>query len=200
MAASNALFWTGKGWNGSELMMGSTIPYLTRRPNHQRIRLMSATFVKTITIAYQGMQALYLLLGGLGMRNSYGDSFAFDSLLFPLAVIGLGRIPGALWMTEDYSYADYNEDATAIKVSDPIPEDFDFHSRHRSRCDASSPKLERMVGVVLLHSSFGTPPRFDILYATPQRRRQEDVHSQPILRNAGLPGFVGHICHHSALL
>jgi hypothetical protein len=126
MAATNAIFWTRRGWNGSEIMMLSTSPHLTRKPNHTRIRLLSATSVKTITIAYQGIEALYLLLGGLGMRNSYGDSFAFDSLFFPLSVIGLMRIPGALWMTEDYSYADYNGDTAAIEVTKPEPDAFDY--------------------------------------------------------------------------
>jgi hypothetical protein len=86
MAAANAILWTERGWDGSESMITDPGLELVRVPNHIRIRFFSATCAKTVTIIFQGVEALFLLLGGLGMRSSYGDSFAFDSLSLSLSL------------------------------------------------------------------------------------------------------------------
>jgi hypothetical protein len=113
MAASNAIFWTARGWDGSQSVMSSSRVFLTRVPSRARIGFFSATSVKTLIIALQGVQAIYCLL--IKPLN-WGVAMAVDSVFFPLAVFGLLRLPAALWLTEDYSYADYNNDVKIPQV------------------------------------------------------------------------------------
>jgi hypothetical protein len=99
MAASNALFWTADGWDGSEEMMVKSRLFCTRTPSMPRIALFSGAAIKTAIVAFQGLQAIYYV--------AIPDSSAsMATLFFPVALLGLLRIPPALWLSEDYSYAD----------------------------------------------------------------------------------------------
>ena len=47
MAGSNALFWTTKGWNGSEVVMRESRRLLTRTPRERHAAILSGSFAKT---------------------------------------------------------------------------------------------------------------------------------------------------------
>lgn len=120
MAASNALFWTSHGWDGSESMIALTSTYLIKPPPHSRVSIFSKSFVKTVVITFQGVQATYALVVGFTKSAAAVDiaDIALDRLFFPLAVLGLIRLFAAAWVTEDYYY-DEHEDRLA-RSSTPI--------------------------------------------------------------------------------
>jgi hypothetical protein len=120
MAASNAYFWTERGWDGTEEMMGKSRVYCTSIPLHHRTELFSKETAKTIAITLQGVQAIYSLIGGLTGQMDYPLTVNLATIFFPLAVFGLMRLPTAPWITEDYRYADYH---TIAESSRPLPDD-----------------------------------------------------------------------------
>ncbi|RYP02262.1 hypothetical protein DL764_005869 [Monosporascus ibericus] len=107
IAASNALFWTSRGWDGSEIMVTAGLPYCTRLPDHPRVTIFSQEMIKTIIVTLQGIQALIPLLSGLSTSRA-SDSFvqwmAVDTIFFPLSILGLFRLCCAAWLTEDFLY------------------------------------------------------------------------------------------------
>ena len=105
LAASSANFWTSRGWDGSEEMVGRSRAYCTKLPDSSRATLLSGSSIKTLIITLQGAQALYTLVEGL-KNGIYGSTVAIDSIFFPLAVFGLVRLSAALWLTDDYHYAE----------------------------------------------------------------------------------------------
>ncbi|RDW67518.1 hypothetical protein BP6252_08914 [Coleophoma cylindrospora] len=111
MAATNACFWTDRGWDGSEEMMEKSRRFCTHAPPRRRTAILSADSAKTIIISLQGAQALYSLVTGVlqyyGIGNSSFDyTIAVDSLFSPLAVLGLLRLYAASWLTNDYLYVE----------------------------------------------------------------------------------------------
>jgi hypothetical protein len=107
MAASNALFWINGEWDGSESMIGKTRNCCIRdaeKKHLRRIQLISGSTATTIVVTLQGIQAIYELVGGVTHRIDLGVTIAINNIFFPLAVIGLLRIPAALWLTDDYAY------------------------------------------------------------------------------------------------
>lgn len=104
-AATNALFWTSRGWDGSEAMIGASLPYCTHLP--ARVALFSREMAKTIIVTLQGLQAGIPLVIGLRTTRA-ADSFVHwvgvDTVFFPLAILGLLRLFSAFWLTDDYSY------------------------------------------------------------------------------------------------
>lgn len=142
MAASNTLFWTAKGWDGSESIMRSSRVFLTRIPSRTRISFFSATSAKTLTITLQGVQAIYCLL----VRPlDWGVAMAIDSIFFPLALLGLLRLPAAIWLTEDYSYADYNTD---VKIPQVPASNRDSNVRQSEDRPFTQPKTLRAMGLL----------------------------------------------------
>ncbi|KXJ86029.1 hypothetical protein Micbo1qcDRAFT_219873 [Microdochium bolleyi] len=124
LAASNALFWTGTprnttttigGWNGTEAMITASIPYCTALPLHAHAELLSWETVKTAIITLQGVQALYVLAGGVGRSSSVegantGLQDAVDNAFFPFTLIGLFRLTAAYWLTSTgFGYAARDE-------------------------------------------------------------------------------------------
>lgn len=65
IAATNALFWTSEGWNGSEEMVAVSLRYCMHRPDHPRITLISREIIKTVIVALQGVQAIVVFGGPL---------------------------------------------------------------------------------------------------------------------------------------
>ena len=107
MAGNCALFWTGNGWDGSEEMMLKSRAFCTRIPSLRRISFVSVSMATTVIVTIQGIQSVYSPLQGYSDGN-YAFGLAFDTIFFSLAFLGLMRIPAALWLTEDFSYADIN--------------------------------------------------------------------------------------------
>jgi hypothetical protein len=123
-------------------MMSSSRIFLTRIPSRTRISLLSATSAKTLTITLQGVQSIYSLL--IKPRN-WGFVMALDSVFFPLAVLGLLRLPAALWLTEDFSYADYNKDVEILRA----PVSISDSTVHQSQ-DPSSTQSKTLLTMGLL--------------------------------------------------
>ncbi|KAH7067978.1 hypothetical protein BKA63DRAFT_520876 [Paraphoma chrysanthemicola] len=106
-AASNAIFWTAEGWNGSEEMVKVAAPYCLRYPDHAIVPLFSSTALKSLFATLQGASAVYALVALLlGAKNvSFSVDMAVDMIFFPLAVLGLLRLCAALWLVDDFEYA-----------------------------------------------------------------------------------------------
>jgi hypothetical protein len=113
MAASNALFWTTRGWDGSEEMIQRTRSHCLKFPDKPRATIFSKSFVKTAVITIQGVQAIIVLLKGFFSNNVFISNIAIDTIFFPLAVLGLLRLFAAPWLTEDYFYAELEDRSTA---------------------------------------------------------------------------------------
>ncbi|KAI1074733.1 hypothetical protein F5B20DRAFT_562791 [Whalleya microplaca] len=125
MAATNALFWTSRGWDGSEDMVTSASPYCTLFPEHSRINLFSREMLKTIIVTLQGTQAVVALgmaLGGSSSSDGFVVFMGVDLIFFPLAFIGLVRLFCALWLTDDFAYTSLQStrliESTAAKNED----------------------------------------------------------------------------------
>jgi hypothetical protein len=110
MAASNALFWTPRGWDGSEEMIQRSRPYCLKLPDEPRATLFSKSSVNTAVITIQGVQAMAILIGGF--TKGATSNFALDTIFSPLAVLGLLRLCAAPWLTDDYSYAEHEDRST----------------------------------------------------------------------------------------
>ena len=111
LAASNAILWTGKGWDGGEDMILAADPYCLRYPESTHVRLFSLTVVKTIITTLQGISAAYSLIGLLaGIRViNLNPHLGVDQVFMPLAVLGLLRLFPAAWLSEDFTYASVHE-------------------------------------------------------------------------------------------
>ncbi|KAK4452759.1 hypothetical protein QBC34DRAFT_483263 [Podospora aff. communis PSN243] len=104
MAAANAIFWTDKGWDGSEEMVAQSIKYCASLPRSSRASVISGEFVKTVIVTLQGIQAIYIFTGSLNGTTKM-PRFAVDTALSPIAFLGLVRLPVAFWLTSEYAFA-----------------------------------------------------------------------------------------------
>ncbi|KAF8862231.1 hypothetical protein BDZ45DRAFT_686980 [Acephala macrosclerotiorum] len=109
LAASNALFWTHRGWDGSEAMIQRSRKYCIKPPDSTRIGLLSKSFFKTVIVTIQGVQAAILLVGGFTSATSFTTTLSISSIFFPLAIFGLLRLCAAPWLTDDYIYIEYEQ-------------------------------------------------------------------------------------------
>ncbi|KAI1777377.1 hypothetical protein F4818DRAFT_410092 [Hypoxylon cercidicola] len=119
-AATNALFWTSRGWDGSEEMVNLSSPYCTHLPEHNRITLFSRESVKTLIITLQGTQAVVALgtaLGGKPTSDGFVTFMGVDMIFFPLALIGLVRLFCAFWLTDDFAYTSLSSAASVENAS-----------------------------------------------------------------------------------
>lgn len=148
MAASNASFWTERGWDGSESIMEKSRKSWTRLPNHARIDIFSASAAKTIVVALQGAQAIYILLKRFSKNPGEFVDLAMDSIFFPVAVFGLLRLPASLWLTDDYAFADIFSSETLV-----VPNSNGAESEL-----TGPPKSRRLLRISLLSISPDSPP------------------------------------------
>lgn len=112
LAASNAIFWDGEKWNGSEEMIQRSRDFCVRTPKHHHIELLSSSTLITLIVTLQGLQAVYSIIDGSvshSISHSYSARVSIGTIFFPLAWFGLLRLPAALWLTNDYIYR-HNED------------------------------------------------------------------------------------------
>ncbi|UPK91549.1 hypothetical protein LCI18_002484 [Fusarium solani-melongenae] len=109
LAATNALFWTGERWDGSEAMTKCTHQNCVHLPEDTRASFFSREMVKTLIVTFQGLQAITLLSGGL-TEGAIGFTkwMAVDIIFFPIALIGLLRLFCCFWITDDFSYPSPN--------------------------------------------------------------------------------------------
>ncbi|KAF1911089.1 hypothetical protein BDU57DRAFT_109803 [Ampelomyces quisqualis] len=106
LAASNAIFWTSRGWNGDESMVALATPYRVQCPESSHISIFSFTMLKTVIVTLQGVAALYSLTGSFKHAdiNNPAIAMGLDAIFFPLAILGLLRLCAAAWLAEDFSY------------------------------------------------------------------------------------------------
>lgn len=126
MAASNTLFWTSNGWDGSEEMMVRSRAFCIRLPNHARIDLLSGSTLQTVLVALQGLQALYATRS----RTDYSERISLATIFLPVAIFGLLRLPTALWLSSDFAYAEprslhvlSHDETHSGDFGEPIPDD-----------------------------------------------------------------------------
>ncbi|RGP78837.1 endoglucanase e [Fusarium longipes] len=107
LAPTNAIFWTNRGWDGSEEMIARSAPYCFHFPDSTRISLFSKEMITTLIVTSQGIQAVYLVMGGLDKNGNpaFVKWMAVDTVFFPLAMIGLLRLCSAFWLNDDYGYS-----------------------------------------------------------------------------------------------
>jgi hypothetical protein len=104
LASTNALFWTTNGWNGSEDMIKEGSKYCIRLPPRSHAELLSKSFVNTVIATLQGVQALY----GLLLMENFNNNMSLATVFLPLALLGLIRLPSALWITDGFAYNQYD--------------------------------------------------------------------------------------------
>lgn len=97
MAATNALFWDGSHWDGSEAIMIRSRNFPSNLAYSSHVDLISVSTLKTITMMIQGAYFAYII--------SAGDDAADVSTFFaPLAIVGLFRIQSAFWLSDEAVY------------------------------------------------------------------------------------------------
>jgi hypothetical protein len=192
MAASNTVFWTAKGWDGSEKMIQKSREHCLRTPRLKHIDLLSATAAKTVIVTLQGIQAIYSLTVGTQTTtpesNVYGNAVALNTIFVPLAILGLFRLLPAFWLAEDYSFANFEGEnnstakAEQIRINDNITGDEskpgfsltissgpNTHATTADEDNFYSPKSWRGI---LVRASFWFPLLFFLImiiyYATPK--------------------------------
>jgi hypothetical protein len=114
LASSNALFWTTNGWDGSEDMITEGRKYCIRLPPRSHAELLSKSFVNTVIATLQGVQALYELL----LVENFNNNMNLATVFLPLALIGLIRLPSALWITDGFAYNHYDMNLSNKRASE----------------------------------------------------------------------------------
>jgi hypothetical protein len=130
MAASNVRFWTGDRWDGSEYIMERSKLYCTRVADTPRIKFNSQTTVETAIVAVQGMQAILNLSKGF----AGGWQVSIATMFFPLALIGLLRLPATYWLSEEATYTDHRSIVGIERPAARNPDD-DTYSDYRTTLD-----------------------------------------------------------------
>ena len=104
LAASNALFWTDKGWDGSEQMITRSLPHSTHLPSSTHAELFSAETFKSVVASLQGVQASYLFVITIVRCLSDIQYLGADRIFYPLAILGLLRLFAAPWLSNNFRY------------------------------------------------------------------------------------------------
>lgn len=155
MAASNALFWTSRGWDGSEDMMRKSRRFCSRIPSSSHVAWVSKSSAETLATVLQGLQAIWQLVGGLN-GGGYTFTIALGTVLGPLAILGLLRLPVAVWISDDYSYVDIDADENVGVDSDPdvyIQEGYSLTSTPTTPKLQTAPTSQSLFSVGLLQPS-----------------------------------------------
>jgi len=125
MAAANAIFWTEKGWDGTEAVAVRSEKYCVTPPPSSHASVFSWEFIKTAIVTLQGVQSVYVFGGGIA-GTTIMPRFALDTIFFPAAFLGLLRLFAAVWLTDEYAYAVPGKEATpspAGKRDDDVEDD-----------------------------------------------------------------------------
>lgn len=109
LAASNALFWTQRGWDGSEEMIERSRPYCIKPPEATRTLLLSKSSFKTLIVTLEGLQSISTLIGSFNGQLEMAKTLSIGSIFFPLSVLGLLRLCAAPWLTDEFVYEEYDE-------------------------------------------------------------------------------------------
>lgn len=108
LGAVNATFWDGNRWDGSVEKMVRMRGKATKEPSYHHIYVFSASAVGTLIITLQGIQAIYELIAN-ATGSVYASGHPISKVFFPLAILGLARLPAAPWLTAEYRYRQHKE-------------------------------------------------------------------------------------------
>jgi hypothetical protein len=110
MAACNAVFWDGERgrWDGSEDIMVRSRGWISKMPDSNHTPVVSASSLLTVALTLQGVQAIAQIVG-IVIPTSSGLADGLPNLFLPLSVLGLMRLPAALWLSSDYGYMNTEE-------------------------------------------------------------------------------------------
>ncbi|KAJ3561086.1 hypothetical protein NPX13_g9081 [Xylaria arbuscula] len=146
LAASNALFWTAHGWDGSQEMVELSLPYRLRKPERSHATFFSTDTAKTAVLALQGLQTLYVLVGTFFGVHDFSTNLAADTTFGPLAVLGFMRLVAAPWLTSDYMFT--------YRHTSLVNDDNNDHSDRKPSLDSL---LEINNPMAVQHSRFREP-------------------------------------------
>jgi hypothetical protein len=113
MAACNAVFWDSEKarWDGSEEIMLRSRAWLIKVPEKTYTPLVSASSLTTVILTLQGVQAGFIIFGSFDPDNKYRVGQGLPNVFIPIAILGLMRLPAALWLSDDYGYLDVAQKA-----------------------------------------------------------------------------------------
>jgi hypothetical protein len=97
MTATDAAFWGGEHWDGSEAIMIRSRTFPCKLPNSSHVDLISVSTLKTITMTFQGAYSAYII----SVQGSEGNVATFFG---PLAIIGWFRLQSAFWLSDEGTY------------------------------------------------------------------------------------------------
>jgi hypothetical protein len=118
MAASNAIFWDGHRWDGSEEMMHTSRDWVTKVPKKTHVSLVSSSTLATIAMTLQGAGALGHLLQ-ISSSNWRAPGLALPNIFYPIAVLSFARLPASIWLSSDYGYSLRVPSTTVDSMSSP---------------------------------------------------------------------------------
>src|SRR2546423_304551 len=136
MGASNAIFWNGHRWDGSEEMMSTSRNWVTKVPAKTHVSLVSSSPLATIAMTLQGAGALTHLLQ-VGNSNWRAPGPALPNIFYPIAVLSFARLPASIWLSSDYGYCLQD---TSAPVNSKVSPEIQGDSHHASHDIYRSPE------------------------------------------------------------
>jgi hypothetical protein len=118
MAASNAIFWNGYRWDGSEEMMNRSRDWVTKLPEKTHVSLISSSTLATITMTLQGAGAVVRILQ-IRTSDWRAPGLALPSIFYPIAVLSFARLPASIWLSSEYGYMLQGVSSTINSTSSP---------------------------------------------------------------------------------
>ncbi len=117
MAVTNAIFWTGRGWDGSEAAVRKYQRWLVRTPTKSTVELLSAPMVAVVVVIGQGGLALYQAIAIAAQGRLMFDGLA--SVFLPLSIVSLFRLLPARWLAVDFAFRNAGDhDGDGIPLQD----------------------------------------------------------------------------------
>lgn len=119
MAACNAVFWDGEReyWDGSEEIMVRSRGWIQKTPEQSHVPILSASSLATVALMLQGVQAMVMLVQTAIPTAPGMFPEGLPYIFLPLGLLGLLRLPAALWWSSDYAYLPASEKADDDKAS-----------------------------------------------------------------------------------
>ncbi|KAI5917124.1 hypothetical protein F4810DRAFT_697802 [Camillea tinctor] len=92
-------------------MVNYAVPYCTHLPSKSRACFLSGESAKTAIVTLQGIQAVsfYCHVFTSWATTPTGLGLGVDSIFFPISILGLLRLPTALWLTDEHSFITYRD-------------------------------------------------------------------------------------------
>jgi hypothetical protein len=108
MAACNAVFWDSEKarWDCSEEVMLRSRAWLIKVPEQTHVPLLSASSLTTVVLTLQGVQAILIIYSSFDPDSTYHAYQGLSNVFIPIGILGLMRLPAALWLSDDYGYLD----------------------------------------------------------------------------------------------